>query len=52
MLLRDSLHYLMKESGLNARFFLLPGAPHGSYGRKGPQVMSDVFTFLFEQKDD
>jgi pimeloyl-ACP methyl ester carboxylesterase len=36
----------LREAGLHARFFLLPGAYHGGYGPDGRHVMTQVFGFL------
>ena len=48
----EASQLLMSKAGVNARFFLLPGAPHGSYGKKGPQVMGQVFQFLFKEASE
>ncbi|MCH2110680.1 MAG: hypothetical protein MK135_15265 [Polyangiaceae bacterium] len=42
-------HRLTAAAGINSRFFLLPQAPHGSYGPQGHQVMQQVFRFLYDE---
>lgn len=39
-------HRNLLDSGLAARFFLLPRAHHGGYGPQGPRVMKEVFDWL------
>lgn len=34
--------------GLHAKFFLLPGVHHGSYGPQGPQIVEQALSFVFE----
>lgn len=35
------------KAGVHARYFELPGSRHGDYGKAAPQVMSEVFAFLY-----
>ncbi len=39
----------LRAAGIRSRFFLLPHAHHGQYGPRGPQVMAEVFAWLFAQ---
>lgn len=48
----DTSHMVRGQRNLDAaripaRFFLLPRAPHGSFGPRGTEVMRDVFEWLF-----
>ena len=36
-------------AGLRARFFLLPGAAHGEYGRDGARVLHEALAWLLEE---
>jgi pimeloyl-ACP methyl ester carboxylesterase len=37
----------LSGAGLRARFFLLPRVGHGAYGPEAPQVLGQVFAWLF-----
>ena len=43
--MRDGAHAL-DVAGVPSRFFLLPGAPHGSFGPDGEHVMSEAVAFV------
>ena len=52
--LEDHAHMLngtqaLIDAGLNARFFLLPGVHHGSYGPQGRAVVSEALRFMFDE---
>ena len=35
----------LEGAGLDARFFVLPNATHGTYGPEGVRVMDEAITF-------
>jgi pimeloyl-ACP methyl ester carboxylesterase len=39
----------LRTSGVQARFFVLPGAYHGDYGPEGVRVMQDVLVWVFSE---
>lgn len=51
--LEDTTHMVngqisLERAGIRSKFFLLPNAPHGSYGPDGRRVMKNVFSWLWQ----
>lgn len=42
---------LLAAAGRPARFFLLPGARHGEFGREGSRVLGELFAWLLREQD-
>ncbi len=54
--LEDTSHMVegftkLQEAGISSKFFVLPGAHHGSYGPEGRRVMKEVLEFSFGETD-
>jgi pimeloyl-ACP methyl ester carboxylesterase len=50
--LEDATHMMqgtaaLQAAGIRTRFFLLPGAHHGTYGPEGRRVMTDVLMWIW-----